>query len=644
MPRRAARPIWISALALLIGAASLVARWPERGLWYDETVNAYFASQSWSDLWKWTARIDNQVPLHFALLKLWASAAGTSEFALRAFSALCALLLLAGLIALGHRAGGRIAAGWWAALAFIPAQSFVYAAFEVRPYALALALFAWSSALLWGLWTRCGARAGPLERSCGALFAAALLTALALLYTHYTGALALAALASYFGWRALRAPSRRRIALLALWGGGLAIGFLPWVAALAGRDIRAGTAYAGHIPPADALRTYVEFFAYGQNTLAEADPPRYAWAIAALVAASIPLWWAGYPRSERAWKRALFAVLALLVPLVTLLVMVYGVQGKLSGRHAWPAWLGAALLLGLGLDALRRLGPLSWLARAAFVGVIALPATANLHPLYNSYLREAFATIEQQAAPGDVLILRDGTLFTAASYYRATLPWLGLPPEPITDVNRFLFLPEVLDELAPFLGENNARRAWMLSWQGHIMDPQNLTAGLLELIGARQPVARGFGDVSLALYTLHAAPNAVSERVQALEPLAEAPGGGPTLLGGYLLNPDPIQRGAPLLIHTWWERGAQVVPGLRVSVRLYGADGQFYAQWDQPPVSPTFGQELWPPGVPVLSRFDQLAVPADMPPGPAEIRLMIYDTGGAFEPFSVTLAALAVQE
>lgn len=644
MSRRAACPIWISALVLLIGAASLIARWPDRGLWYDETVNAYFASQSWATIGEWTARIDNQMPLHFALLKLWASAAGTSEFALRAFSFFCALLLLAGLIALGHRAGGRIAAGWWAALAFIPAQSFVYAAFEVRPYGLALALFAWSSALLWGLWTRCGTRAGPPERRCAVLFAATLLTALALLYTHYTGFLAIGVQASYFGWRALRAPSRRRIVLLALWGGGLAAGFLPWLVALAGRDVRAGTAYAGHIPPADALRTYVEFFAYGQNTLADTAPPPYAWAIAALVAASIPLWWAGCRHGERAWKRVLFAVLALLVPLVTLLVMVYGVQGKLSGRHAWPAWLGAALLLGLGLDALRRLGSLSWLARAAFVGIIALPATANLHPLYNSYLREAFATIEQQAAPGDVLILRDGTLFTAAAYYRAELPWLGLPTEPLTDVNRFLFLPEALDELAPFLGEHNARRAWVLSWQGHIMDPQNLTAGLLELIGTRQPVAPGFGDVSLALYTLHAAPRAAAARVQALEPLADVPGGGPALLGGYLLTPDPVQRGAPLLIHTWWERGAQIVPGLRVSVRLYSADGQFYAQWDQPPVSPTFGQDLWPADIPVLSRFDQLAVPSDMPPGSAEIRLMIYDIGGAFEPFSVTLAGLSVPE
>ena len=53
MPRRAASA-WISALVVLLGAASLIARWPERGLWYDETVNAHFASQSWADIFEWT--------------------------------------------------------------------------------------------------------------------------------------------------------------------------------------------------------------------------------------------------------------------------------------------------------------------------------------------------------------------------------------------------------------------------------------------------------------------------------------------------------------------------------------------------------------------------------------------------------------
>ena len=47
----------------------------------------------------------------------------------------------------------------------------------------------------------------------------------------------------------------------------------------------------------------------------------------------------------------------------------------------------------------------------------------------------------------------------------------------------------------------------------------------------------------------------------------------------------------------------RVMPGLRVSVRLYGADGNYYAQVDQPPVTASFGQEHWQIGSPILSQF-----------------------------------------
>ncbi|NLF75586.1 MAG: hypothetical protein GX573_07805, partial [Chloroflexi bacterium] len=101
------RTMAVSTALLLAIAALLAIQWPERSLWYDETVNAYFAGQSWSAIWEWCTAIDNQVPFHFAALKLWGMGAGTGEFALRAFSFLCAMLSAAGLIALGQRVAGR---------------------------------------------------------------------------------------------------------------------------------------------------------------------------------------------------------------------------------------------------------------------------------------------------------------------------------------------------------------------------------------------------------------------------------------------------------------------------------------------------------------------------------------------------------
>ena len=111
---------------------------------------------------------------------------------------------------------------------------------------------------------------------------------------------------------------------------------------------------------------------------------------------------------------------------------------------------------------------------AAALVIVALPARVDTQPIYNSYLREAFAYVDANAKPNDVLILRDGSLFTAAGYYDPGVPWIGLPPDKLTDVNRFLFFDEALDSLETLAVSHNARRIWVIGWQGHIMDPQNL--------------------------------------------------------------------------------------------------------------------------------------------------------------------------
>ena len=357
----ARRGVWVSVLLLLLIAAGLVRQWPDRSLWYDETVNAYFAGQSWSDLWEWCTQIDNQMPLDFALRKVWGAFAGTSEFALRAFSFACVLLAAAGVMALGRRASGHAAGGWLAALVFALSQSFLYAAFEVRPYALALALFAWSSVLLWELWRRYGEaisgeakRSAPtryLDRKYTVLLAAYVLLALALIYTHYTGFMALAAHGVYIGWRVLARRSRRGAVILAHLGIGIALGYLPWMLALAGRDVRAGTAYADQITPRQALKTYVEFYAYGQQIVPNETPP-YEWIAAGLVVAALLVGIGIYRQHDTRLKGLIFALSMTAIPLAGLLVMVYGVQAKLSGRHGWPVWIGAALLIGIGLAGL----------------------------------------------------------------------------------------------------------------------------------------------------------------------------------------------------------------------------------------------------------------------------------------------------
>jgi hypothetical protein len=638
----ARRHLWVSVLLLLMIAGGLVRQWPDRSLWYDETVNAYFAERSWSDIWAWCTKIDNQMPLDFALRKVWGSATGTSEFALRAFSFMNGLLAVAGVVALGRRVSGKAAAGWLAALTLALSQGFLYAAFEVRPYALALALFAWSSVLLWDLWQRYAEEVHPRDRGYVVRLGAYVLLALALVYTHYTGFMALAAHGVYVGWRTLTQRTRQRVVILAQLGAGITLGYVPWVLALAGRDVRAGTAYAARITPRAALKTYIMFYAYGQ-TIVPSDTPPYAGLAVALVVIALLIGVWTYRKNRVRIKGMIFALSLAAIPLLGLLVMVYGVQAKLSGRHGWPAWIGAALVIGVGLAALDRARWLRWPVWGAALLIVALPARVDTRPIYDSRLREAFAYIDSHTRPGDVLILRDGTLFTAAGYYGTDVPWIGLPPDKLTDVNRFLFFDEALNSLETLAESHNARRAWVVAWQGDIMDPQNLVGGMLEAIGEPVPIPVGFGDVSVSLYKLRKRPDSLRERIARLGPPVQVPPDGPIYEGGYILNKGLMPRGGTLLVQTWWQRGAVVMPGLRISVRLYNADGNYYTQLDQPPVSSSFGQGNWQPGSPILSQF-VLLVPPDMPSGPAEIRMILYDVQGAFEPITVTVDRFEIMD
>ncbi len=635
------RRLWLSALLLWATTTWLVQQWPERGLWYDETVNAYFATQSWGDLWEWCTRIDNQMPLHFALLKGWGTFGGTSEFALRLPSVWSALLAVAALIALGRRLGSSWM-GWLAAIAFGLTQSFLYAAFEVRPYGVALALTGWASVVLWELWQRyavCGRRR---DRRFATLLFAYWLLAWGLWYTHYTGVLVLTVHAALVGWAVLRRPERRRGTIALQLAGGTVAGMLPWYLALAGRDVRAGTAYAGRVDPLTALKTYADFYAHGQRAV-PADAPPYTWAVVAVLALGCLLWYA-----LRRWHRQpvcslLVPLVGTLLPLTALIGLVYGVQAKLSGRHGWMVWLGAALLFGAGYSALQPWRRLRWMGWLGALVVLWLPARATYPPVYNSYLREAFAYVRQHAVAGDVLVLRDGTLFTAEGYYRPGVPWIGLPPEPLTDVNRFLFFDEAADGLEALVEAQQAQRVWVLSWQGDIMDPQNLVAGMLEFLGEQEPLpgAFGFGDVSLALYRLERSVGDWREQVRALRPIAQYPPDGPWYLGGYILQRGPVAPGATMWVHTWWRRGESVHPDARLSLRLYAADGTLAAQHDQPPGGPSFGQENWGLETPILSRL-ALSVPPDMPAGLAEVRLILYEMESALEPLEIEVGRLQI--
>src|SRR5262249_7548065 len=133
---------------------------------------------------------------------------------------------------------------------------------------------------------------------------------------------------------------------------------------------------------------------------------------------------------------------------------------------------------------------------------VAVPwATGQIgHPPQSDF-RGAFSYIQAHWHDGDMVILRDGTLFPVADYYRSPAPYIGLPDSMITDVTHILQAKEAISILNK--QSNTIHGVWLLAWQGGVMDPENVTLGLLETIGTRQLANMSFGDVGLDYIVLN---------------------------------------------------------------------------------------------------------------------------------------------
>ena len=299
------------------------------------------------------------------------------------------------------------------------------------------------SVALWSQWERYadgGARSTGDMRSAGAIWGWRWLV-----YAHYTGFIALAAHGVYLAWRTLRAPSRRRATLLCTAGLGLALG-----SALGGRwpggsrrDRLRGRIAPGGAAGGAGLRLRAESPAGEPLSMRRRSP---SWpsraarrgssasgAIARLHGAACQ------PADAHAAGRA-------------------GGNGRragqASGRHG-GRWLGAALLIGLGWRRSRR----RWLRWPKWIaaGLVWLPARADLRPVYDSH-RARRLPINQNAQDGDVLVLRDGTLFTAAGITARRCRDRAAARQ-ATDVERTLFFDEANRSAGS--GRAKTRRAWV---------------------------------------------------------------------------------------------------------------------------------------------------------------------------------------
>lgn len=611
---------WIEVVVLLAAWAWIIAHAAHDSLWYDETVNAYLATSSWATIWDWSTQIDNQLPLHFFALKLWTIPFGSSEFALRLFSYWTGLLAIAGLMTLSRQLTGRTSAGWLAALFCLPLGGFLYASTEVRTYGLAVLLLVWSAVWMLYLWRK----PRPIPTPQAVVYGMLLLL---LAYTHYTAWIVIGLQSLYVVWKlSCHRWAGLRAALIS--GSLVLVGMLLWGLLLSGRDINAGTAFAGDVSLQTAFDTYISFALHGQKifTAMAIDRALLVFGMAIVAGA---VWFIGQPRPEAA-----FVVLLAVLPLGMMMILSNQVTAKLSGRHLWVLWvampiLWAGAIVHLPRHTVRNLPALPVLATLAVLSMLVWGRQVTLEEEYRGDFRAAFDILQHAAGPNDLLVLRDGTLFTAAEYYKSPIPYVGMPDDLLTDVSHQVEIYEALD-LLNAMNFKQKTRVWVLSWQADTMDPTALGWGILDYYsqGDRQwwlwSQAR---EVSLASYTLNLPPISLLDHIAAYPGVIQVPPDGPSLLGYDVYYPTPQDGQCMAIVQAWWWRGETDYPTTLVSLRLADANGDRILQTDTPPAGYFYPQERWTPFVPILGRVE-LVGPCVAWEAAAQLEMVVYDAAG----------------
>lgn len=136
-------PMALVLAIILLASALRFHRLGEQSLWYDEGVAYAHSLRTLPELIPHLQR-NVHVPAYFALLGWWQDLTGSSEFALRALSALFSVATVAWTYALGRRLVHPLAG--LAAAALVALNSFsIYYAQEARMYAMLAAVAAAST-------------------------------------------------------------------------------------------------------------------------------------------------------------------------------------------------------------------------------------------------------------------------------------------------------------------------------------------------------------------------------------------------------------------------------------------------------------------------------------------------------------------
>jgi len=421
----ASRSRWIAAVAAV--ALGLLATWDSasKSLWIDEAYSEYTSRLPVLAAADRALHYELQGPLYFSLLSLW-RAVDHSVMWGRALSTLAAIGFVLVMAAVARRAG--VSRWWWAAVAAALLPGVVWAASELRNYALTLLL----SALTLYFWLGIVSDRPRIARRDAIGY---VLSAVALLYSFYYGGFILAG-----EWVAAMV-ARRRIptvtALLALVG----VALVPLVPVIL---------WQIHLHPIDT------------HGVAAASPPRHAlfqtagavlgvfegrgdllgWPhvipIVAAIAVGIPLLRTVRPSQPWDGREAALAAGAF-VPLGILATLRLLNVVPVHAQHFLVTLPGLLLIYVLWIQRVDAGWPRAITGAVVLAGVLACLVSFQRYDVQREDWRGAAQYVAAHAAPGDAVLVYDpdrtlpfGDYFTPLS---RGVPFHGVPTD--IDLDRY---------------------------------------------------------------------------------------------------------------------------------------------------------------------------------------------------------------
>lgn len=607
----------LAVMAVTIAAFALRAVSLERqSLWYDEGVSAYLTTLSWDELTRWTAD-DIQPPLYYYLLKLWCTAAGRSEGALRWPSVLFSTLTVPLAALLGRRMFSR-RAGLLAGLFFAVSPLYIWYAQEARNYAMLMFLTLLSSTLLYTAWVK------EEGRPAWGVWLAYALAAGTALYTHYFAwfMLAFHGLFILWVWRMERRPAKTLLPPAGSWAL-VGVSFLPWLPFLLTRYRVDESYWAGTLKVGEALRKIAISFTLGETVLEDIGW-RLALGFLVLTAICIvTLIIAGGNHKHL----ASFLLLYLIVPVAGVIALALR-SPKFTPRYVMPSSAALWLVFAGGAEAFwrRRLR----VGRAFSIALTIIAFVCILYPLAgcaysdrNLYTDPAFTKADFRGAArylashrGDdeAVILISGHMYPVFDYYLPGIERLLLPAD------RILSTEHVLNQgLGETLGLALQGKAgvWVLRWQDEVVDPNGWLNLFLEEAGQRLPVSVEFWHVRLEHFRLDP-----SRTFPTYPPIAHRVGAnfaGQLQLVGW-------EQPAPDQYRLYWQALQPIADDLMVSLRLVDEQGLMWGQEDRRPAAYLYPTMRWKPGELVFGQGTLPAQPGT-PPGGYILEVRVYRAG-----------------